>query len=75
MNNWINVNDELPEQFTEVLMFDIIRGKRELGYYVDNIKVFFKTKEVKGNFFKISHWLPLPENPKVASPSKAPATA
>ena len=63
MSDWISVADRLPEQFKEVLLFDISRGKKELGYYVDNIKVFFKTKEVKGNFFKASHWLPIQEYP------------
>jgi len=58
---WNSVAESLPKELKEVLMLDVNTSKKEIGYYVDNIKAFLSLKEVKGNFFNTTHWFYIPE--------------
>lgn len=65
---WISVKDKLPEDGTDVIV--CTEGGRvvTLRYYDGfNCTKNYKTGEIcKGNEFKdVTHWMPLPEPPKV----------
>jgi hypothetical protein len=72
MNEWINVNEKMPEEFVEVLVY----AKNEInvtfehgeGYLAidrictwnDDYPASFRTDRFFG---KVSHWMPLPSPP------------
>lgn len=69
--NWIDVNESLPEDYEEVLYFavnemgnkEILTGHREKGIWT-HCCLFYCT--VKLNcLVKVTHWMPLPEYPKI----------
>ena len=59
---WIDVNKSLPEKDGEYLVY--IRNAEApfvLSFDAD-VGVFYD--EVEGEFYNVSHWLPIPPNPK-----------
>ena len=58
MSEWISVDDTLPSQAEDVLMYDgwVIT----IGWY--NLHVF-ETQSPDQVMFDITHWMPLPEPP------------
>lgn len=63
-NQWISVDDKLPEFFQYVLIYHPAMRCTLLGSF---IKGSHKFRDVAGNsFYKddITHWMPLPEPPK-----------
>lgn len=65
LSKWIPVTERLPEEFTNVVLLDIDRDKKATGYYVPSVDRFFREEERKGNFFKTTHWMPLPNSPSI----------
>jgi hypothetical protein len=63
-DNWVSVDDNLPDAETVVLVFIPFlsdeAGLRSLGY-IYNVGWYQSTKPFKG---KVTHWQPLPEPPK-----------
>jgi uncharacterized protein DUF551 len=61
---WISVNDELPSEFTRVLIScneGICGGKLTYGtWQCDPIGSYAGD----GCVFEVTHWMPLPEPPK-----------
>tara|TARA_R110002073_G_scaffold334223_2_gene523299 strand:- start:2074 stop:2412 length:339 start_codon:yes stop_codon:yes gene_type:complete len=63
-NQWISVEDRLPEFFRYVLIYHPAMRCTLLGSF---IKGSHKFRDVAGNsFYKddVTHWMPLPEPPK-----------
>lgn len=67
MNDWISVNDKMPDDETVVLVF-APEDKSEpvwLGYFVSELNVW---SDPTGAYIdeEITHWMPLPEPPNVS---------
>lgn len=61
--NWVSVNDRLPEDWKEVLTFDVD------GYY--KINYALRSQKDGGHIWgmshepeRVTHWIELPEQPK-----------
>lgn len=69
-NEWISVNDRLPEDYKEVLYFaitdegtkEIMTGHREKENWT-HCCLFYSTMILKDNV-KVTHWMELPKYPK-----------
>lgn len=64
---WISVEDRLPDDEEEVLLYDRVFRFYELGKYHKRSKVLDPHWTIYGNTYPISsytHWMPLPEPPK-----------
>ncbi len=69
-NYWIDVDDELPEDFKEVLYFaitpegnrEIMTGHREKGYWT-HCCMFYSTRYLS-DAVAVTHWMPLPDYPR-----------
>lgn len=64
-NRWISINDASPTAFLSVLgymenqgPFPAVRECYSIG--LDNNEFFFPAL---GEFFRVSHWMPMPEPP------------
>ena len=62
---WISVIDELPETYTDVLYFD----GQSIGVDFICSDGTWCDEEVRSN--KVTHWMPLPEAPKMKGDSDA----
>ena len=61
MTIWVAVNDTLPNEMEDVLLFDEVEGK-SLGYYFEPKSSFLR--EYDGlELSHVTHWMPLPEHP------------
>ncbi len=60
MDKWISVKDKLPEDSSDILVYNKT-SLIELGSYSVSFKSFFVN-----NLYVdyITHWMPLPEKPK-----------
>lgn len=64
MSEWISVDDRLPEDEVEVLIFYELKDKKRNGVTIEKI-----THPADGNLWSctdkeiISHWMPLPNAP------------
>lgn len=67
---WISVDERLPEESCEVLTVDRT-GVMYLAPYSDRYKAFNATDEDDGDRWKltVTHWMPLPEAPKMKGES------
>lgn len=64
MTDWISVEDRLPDNYSEVLVYTKSEGIR-MGYMPDYMKNYKKvTFVVSGHARQSTHWQPLPEPPK-----------
>ena len=63
-NEWISVEDRLPEPFLNVLL--ILKGGEQTDSFVGfhDGKKFHDYEDNRTNSDSISHWQPLPEPPK-----------
>lgn len=71
VNQWISVNDRLPDETETTVLIWIKQGKADgieisdcchIGYWVKNSKEFC---DIDWNVINgITHWMPLPEPPK-----------
>lgn len=59
-NQWISVEDRLPELGIWVLTFDGASGIW-IGYCFDGVWI------IQGAISTVTHWMPLPEPPEVQS--------
>ena len=68
MNKWISVEDKLPDENQEVLILIPVvnRFNIENGIYRgDGIwSGAWCTRRGKGQSYKVSHWMPLPDAPE-----------
>lgn len=64
MNDWISVNDKLPENIRSVLVWDSVDNDVFTGYYCKyngwTVDGFYDVEY----HFNVTHWMPLPEPPK-----------
>ena len=63
MDNWISVDDELPEDGKEVLVYRNNYGCRIEIYY----EGFWGVDNLMEKFYPVTHWQPLPDAPKGVS--------
>ena len=61
VNQWISVNDRLPENCIEVLVYDTDCGI-VIGWYDKKDSVF--VAEFINELDAVTHWMPLPKSPK-----------
>lgn len=59
-NQWISVEDRLPDELQNVLSFDGFNG---VGHTIYRAKAF-KKANVVWEQTNVTHWMPLPEPPK-----------
>ena len=73
MNNWISVNDKLPEEYDWVLVSAVDEFNPKLRFvpYVAELRKgkWASQKEDEDDLekwfhVKVTHWMPLPESPK-----------
>lgn len=66
MAEWISVKDRLPEEKTDVLVFDRINKTCTIGYYKKTFEDgYWNAYYGKNNLrYNITHWMPLPKPPK-----------
>lgn len=72
MNKWISVKEKLPEFYTQVLIYrtyknvstNKIEGIIEISTLVEVGKSFYHWSKYNIDDKSITHWMPLPENPK-----------
>lgn len=62
---WISVNDKLPSNSDEVLVYDVENDEVIIGVYLYS-KPTFPVFGIfgRGQVFDITHWMPLPSPPK-----------
>ena len=58
---WISVEDALPEVGEDVLLYSKEDDKIDIGHYSNMFCRFFLRKFEDGN---VTHWMPLPDAPK-----------
>lgn len=67
MNQWISVNDKLPENFDENGQQEVLvhyqSGQVSVDIYSRNFKEFYYISETIGEP-RVTHWMPLPLPPK-----------
>lgn len=71
MSKWINVNDQLPKDFKEVLYLaindtgtrEIMTGHREHGNWTHCC--LFYSSMILNDLVTITHWMDLPDYPKM----------
>ena len=63
-NGWISVDERLPEDGEIVLTVDS-EGEREVCFYEEAMKGIFQRFGGLVKIFNITHWMPLPEAPKM----------
>ena len=66
INQWISVNDRLPEKEQKVLVFYKAIGEKNR---IHNDVIATNWRKSNGDFipvrdYEITHWMPLPEPPK-----------
>lgn len=63
-DEWVSVEDALPDKHTQVLMWDSKWNIAEAGNYYN--RHFWVYNEIGDGFIaeNITHWMPLPEPPK-----------
>ncbi len=59
---WISVKDRLPEDKAEILIFDDYAKHISIGYKTNNL--FFDLIDFTMTPANVSHWMPLPDQPK-----------
>ena len=59
-NQWISVDDRLPNELQDVLSFDDFNG---IGHTIYRAKAF-KKANVVWEQTNVTHWMPLPSPPK-----------
>lgn len=69
MNEWISVEERLPEMGKDVLCyceFGISKGMTVAGrFYANETVIRWMSFETEDNTkYRITHWMPLPEPPK-----------
>lgn len=68
-DNWIKVEDKLPEEFTHVLVWANISIDAGYAYYAIGNWLYFTNQEnfwlSKQPHIKVTHWQPLPNPPKI----------
>jgi hypothetical protein len=57
MENWIKVEDRLPDNMQDVLMYDKNRG-RIIGFYSGD-----QWSDDQRDYRQVTHWMPLPDPP------------
>jgi hypothetical protein len=63
---WISVNDRMPEDGQEVIIYSE-GGKVEAGVYYSNEFGFdYYDVSIRDIIVNVTHWMPLPEPPKDA---------
>ena len=63
-SGWISVDERLPEDGEIVLTVDS-EGEREVCFYEEELKGIFQQCAGLVKIFNITHWMPLPEAPKM----------
>lgn len=69
-DNWVSVDDELPVINKKYFVSEDVLGFDGEMYYVcwvDSYNeggIYWKTRNVNGNYLNITHWQPLPNPPK-----------
>lgn len=58
---WISVEERLPEVGEDVLLYSKEDDKIDIGHYSNMFRRFFLRKFEDGN---VTHWMPLPDAPK-----------
>ena len=61
---WISVDERLPNDKQEVLTIDS-QGKMEVCFYEEQWEGIFQQYGGLTKIFNITHWMPLPEAPKM----------
>ena len=61
---WISVDERLPEENTEVLIYCKTNSGKEV-FFVDKIRYFRGLAIWQAWNGKVTHWMPLPEAPKM----------
>lgn len=82
MDNWISVNERLPEDETDVFFLEVINGAEEYtgflpgwGYFLDGSFYDWYDHErshkdnITGNT-RVTHWLPQPDYPDIKTTIK-----
>lgn len=64
--DWINVNDELPNEYEEVLIWVSSEAETKIGWLINGNKIDYEwigddMSSYKSN--EVTHWMPLPEAP------------
>ena len=62
MNQWISVNDRLPENTDDVLGWDIANGECIICYWLKDREAWHQF--ISDDKLWISHWMPLPTKPE-----------
>lgn len=64
-DNWISVDDILPDPYVNVLLLDIYENKYNVGFCKPcfSPKVYWASED-NIRIKNITHWQPLPEPPK-----------
>ena len=63
-SEWISVDERLPEENTEVLIYCKTNNDKEV-FFVDKIRYFRGIAIWQVWSGKVTHWMPLPELPKM----------
>ena len=70
--NWINIDDQLPEQYQQVLTYG---SPNDGGFYIQHCEhsdgIFRFVANEKENKGIITHWMPLPISPNLGNCNKA----
>ena len=70
MGEWISVNDRLPGEYKDVLIYgEKVLDKPLVGHYIpewEHIRWIAMSRDGRLYFYDkaITHWMPLPELPK-----------
>ena len=61
---WIETISKLPENWTDVLVYNEDTKELSVGYYYDSLGWYLQN----GELMEVTHWMPLPEPPKEVKP-------
>jgi hypothetical protein len=69
MNEWIRVEDRLPDDLEEVMLVDATCEAYFIGIYSNKVvpptwESCETGEDIEHGTFKITHWMPLPAPPK-----------
>ncbi len=69
MSDWVNINDSMPSEGTEILLYgtesDFSEMTIYLGDYMDGFFAYMTPcNRFEGRLNKVTHWMPLPNPPK-----------